>query len=79
MGGSHSLPCNETARQIWEWCVLRNIWLSISHTPREINVIADLASRVFENSTDWKLHVDVFNRIVNILGTPTIDMFALRL
>ena len=51
----------------------------MSHTPGEINVIADRASRVFDNSTDWKLHVDVFNRIVNILGIPTIDMFALRL
>ena len=47
MGGSHSLPCNDIARQIWEWCVPRNIWLSVSYIPGEINVIADQASRVF--------------------------------
>ena len=41
----------------------------------EINVTADQASRVFDDSTEWKLNVDVFNRIV----TPTIDMFASRL
>ena len=33
----------------------------------------------FDDSTEWKLNVGVFNRIVNILGTPTIDMFASRL
>ena len=79
MGGSHSLPCNDIARQIWEWCIPRNIWLSISHIPRAINVIADQASRVFNDSTEWKLDVHVFNRIVNILGQPTIDLFASRL
>ena len=79
MGGSHFLPCNDIARQMWEWCVPRNIWLSISHIPRVINVIADQASRVFDDSTEWKLNVDFFNRIVNILGTPTINMFASQL
>ena len=79
MGGSHSLPCNDIARQIWEWCIPRNIWLSISHIPGAINVITDQASRVFDDSTEWKLDVHVFNRIVNILGQPTIDLFASRL
>ena len=67
MGGSHSLPWNDIARKIWEWCIPRNMWLSISHIPEEINVIADQASRVFDDSAGWNLNVDVFNRIVNIL------------
>ena len=79
MVGSHSLPCNDIVRQMWDWCIPRNIWLSLGHTPGEINVIADQASRVFDDSTEWKLNVAIFNRIVNILGTPTIDMFASRL
>ena len=79
MGGSHSLLCNNIAREIWEWCIPRNIWISVSHIPGEFNVIADQASRVFDDSTEWKLNVDVFNRIVKLLGTPTIDMFASRL
>ena len=48
MGGSHSVPWNDIARKIWEWCIPRNIWLSISIIPKEINVIADQASRVFD-------------------------------
>lgn len=71
MGGSPSLPCNDIARQIWEWCILRNIWLSISHIPGEINVIADQAL-VSDDSTEWKLDVDVLNRILNNLR-PSIN------
>ena len=71
-GGSHFLPSNDITRQIWEWCLTRNIWVSISHISMEINVTADQASRVFDDSTEWKLNVDVFNRIVDILITPTI-------
>lgn len=70
-GGSHSLTCNDITRQIWEWCLPRIIWVSTSPIPVEI--------RAFDDSTEWKLNVDVFNTIVNILGTPTIDMFASRL
>ena len=44
----------------------------MSHIPEEIDVIADQASRVFDDSTEWKLNVAVFNKTVNILGTPTI-------
>lgn len=76
IGGSHSLPFNDIAIQIWKWCVPRNVWLSISPIPGELNVIADQTSRGFHGLTEWKLDVDVFNRIVNILGTTTIDMFA---
>ena len=60
MGGSHSLPCNDIARKIWEWCIPRNVWLCISHIPGEIIVIADQVSRVFDDSTEWKLNAAVF-------------------
>jgi len=34
---------------------------------------------VFDDSTEWKLDVDVFKMITHALGTPSIDMFASRL
>ena len=67
------------ARRIWEQCIPRHIWLTVSHIPGEINVTADKASRVFDDSTEWKLAVDVFKMITHALGTPSIDMFASRL
>ena len=79
MGGSHSLLCSDMARRIWERCIPRHIWLTVRHIPGEINVIADKASRVFDDSTEWKLDVDVFKMITHALRTPSIDMFASQL
>ena len=33
MGTSHSDPCNSLAKEIWEWCIVRKIWLSVAHIP----------------------------------------------
>ena len=30
MGGSHSLTCNGIARNIWLWCITRNMWCCIT-------------------------------------------------
>lgn len=79
MGGSHSLVCNDIAQDIWAWCLHRNIWLSAAHLPGSQNVAADKASRVFNDSTEWKLHSDIYQMIVSKFFTPTIDLFASRL
>lgn len=72
VGGSHSFLCNDKAKHIWNWCILRQIWLAIGHIPGELNEIADSASRMFDDSTEWKLNADDD-------GNPRIDMFAPRL
>ena len=59
MGGIKSADCNNMARQIWLWCIEREIWLSACHIPGSINVEADSESRVFNTSTEWSLHPDV--------------------
>lgn len=79
MGGAHSLPYHYMAREIWDWCLTRNIWLTVSHIPGAHNVIADKASRVFDDSKEWKLDVEIFCKVIKHLGTPEIDMFASRL
>ena len=43
MGGCHSVGCNSLAREIWDWCIHRNIWLSAAHLPGIKNVAADKA------------------------------------
>ena len=30
MGTSHSHSCNSMAKKIWEWCIEKNIWLSVA-------------------------------------------------
>ena len=79
MGGSHSLDCIEIAQAIWLFCQPRDIWLTVSHIPGKHNVVADKASRTFDDSKEWKLDVDVFHKIISRWGKPDIDIFASRL
>ena len=79
MGGSHSCQCNVMAKDIWQFCIERNIWLTAAHLPGHLNVIADEKSRVFDDKTEWKLNAHVFQHVVQKLVTPNIDLFASRL
>ena len=37
MGTSHSDSCNSVAKEIWEWCIDRKVWLSAAHIPGKQN------------------------------------------
>lgn len=76
MGGTHSIKCNEVARDIWEWAISRNNWLLPCYIPGILNVEADFASRVFDDTTEWMLHKKVFQDITSVFGIPDIDLFA---
>lgn len=78
MGGVRSEQCNNLAKQIWEWCIERSIWLSASHIPG-IDNEADSESRKFRENVEWKLNPAIFQTITKIWGHPNIDMFASRL
>ena len=77
-GGRKSL-CNSLARQIWEWAIDRDLWLTASHLPGVLNVEADRQSRISHRNTEWKLKTKIFQRIATLWGTPNIDLFASRL
>lgn len=49
MGTSHFDSCNSIAKDIWEWCVARNIWLSIAHIPHKQNLVAEFESQTGAN------------------------------
>ena len=50
MGGTHSPECNSVTKELWLWCIKRNIWLSAAHIPGIYNVIADHKSRHFKDT-----------------------------
>ena len=79
MGGIKSLNCNDMAVQIWEWCSLRNIWISASHIPGSKNVEADKESSKSNDSTEWSLSMTVYNRLAQLWGPFQVDLFASRL
>ena len=78
-GGSRSQQCNVLAKDIWTFCIARNIWLTAAHLPGHLNVLADERSRVFDDKTEWKLNASVFQNIVMAFVKPAIDLFASRL
>ena len=79
MGGTHSLERNKIAREIWTWCIQRNIWVTAISLPGKQNVDADRESRTFNDKTEWSLEENIFQSIVKTYGMPSIDLLASRI
>ena len=45
MGTSHSDQCNTVPKEIWQFCIQRDIWVSAAYVPGKENVEADEESR----------------------------------
>jgi len=58
-----------------------NHWfLSASHVPGRLNILADQLSRRSEIiSTEWELHQEAAQLLFQRWGTPNIDLFATKL
>ncbi|KAL4225084.1 hypothetical protein ACF0H5_015778 [Mactra antiquata] len=78
-GGLQSVILDDLAKEIWNWCIVRNLYISAVHIQGVNNTIADHYSRVFSDSSEWMLKQDIFNRICEQFLTPDIDLFASRL
>ena len=52
MGRQKPEDCNSLAKETWEWCIERNLWISTAHILGCNNVEADLFSRELENLTE---------------------------
>ena len=59
-GGTKSQTLIETARQVWEWCLQRNITLSAQYLLGLENVRTDFLSRYLTDRTDWHLNPTIF-------------------
>lgn len=79
MGTSHSIPCNKLAKQIWEWCLKRGLWISAAHIPGKDNLVADFESRRNQRESEWMLDKAALTDALHKLHfTPEIDLFASR-
>ena len=79
MGGCRSLECNSIAKDIWDWAIDKDIWLSAAHIPGSSNIDADQLSRNLNLDLEWMLSAPIFQGIVPLFGKPDIDLFASRL
>ena len=78
-GGIRSLDSHKISLEIWEWAIEKKFHLSAEHIPGHTNDLADRASRVFHESTEWELDSHVFSKIIHTFGSIQVDLFASRL
>ena len=77
MGGIVSEKCNDLSKQIWDLCIMENIWISAVHIPGKQNTIADFMSGFLNENTQWQLSPSILNKIVRTFDfEPEIDLFA---
>ena len=79
LGGTVSQSLTAITKDLWLWCLQRDITLIAEHLPGVQNTIADKESRVMKDRTDWMLNPEVFHRIDRLLGPLAVDLFASRL
>lgn len=78
MGGIRYPKLNSVAREIWNWCEARNIWVHASYIKSKENKIADTESRILEPETEFELSNEAFLKIKRKFVNPEIDLFASR-
>lgn len=78
MGGIQHDHLNKVARDIWNWCESRNLWIFASYIRSAENVDADAESRIRNIDTEWELSNDAFRSATAKLGLPSVDLFASR-
>ena len=64
------------AKDLWMWCLERNIHITAQHLPGVMNHIADAESRTMRDRLDWKLNPVIFRKIDQTLGPLEVDLFA---
>ena len=79
MGTSHSDIINKYTKDVWEWCIERDIWLIPTYVCSWDN-FADLPSRRTYLDGEWMFNIDIFNKaMLDLNFKPDVDLFASRL
>ena len=79
MGGIRFKNLNKIARELWEFCESKNMFVFASYISSGDNFLADFESRRKEPKTEYELALDIFAKIKRELGSPKIDLFASRI
>ncbi|KAL7300728.1 hypothetical protein TKK_0006707 [Trichogramma kaykai] len=78
MGGTRFAHLHSAAREIWQFCEERNIWIFASYISSSNNFEADEESRRVEPETEYSLSDSSFEVIIKRWNRPEIDLFASR-
>ncbi len=78
-GGTVCPNLMSLTKNLWPWCMERNIMLQAQHLPGRLNVVADEESRTLTDRSDWSLDCAVFGQLDALWGQLRVDLFASRL
>ena len=78
-GGTISKDLIVLTRDLWMWCLERNIHIQAQYLPGVMNQVADMESRSMKDRSDWKLDRSVFLKINKRYGPVEVDLFTTRL
>lgn len=78
IGGVQFVNLNKIAKDIWQWCEERGIWIFASYIASRKNIEADFESRKLESNTEIELSNGIFTELKILFGKPEIDIFASR-
>nr|XP_058956687.1 uncharacterized protein LOC131783926 [Pocillopora verrucosa] len=67
MGTCHSNLNNKLVQQIWEWCILHGICLTVAHIQGKSNTEADRESRLSRKETEWCLDRSIYSAVIQKL------------
>lgn len=72
MGSSKSTQLNNLAKEMWTWCINKNIWLSAGHIAGKLNTSADNKSHNFSHKHEWALSKNTFTRSFQCILSLTL-------
>ena len=80
MGGIiRSETGNNIACRIWHFCNENKLCVSATHMPVKNNIEADHQSIILQDATEWKLHPELFHKIVDKFGKLSMEIFASKI
>ena len=79
LGGTKNEHMIRLSKEMWHYLLNRNMAITAEYLPSVLNTVADRESRKKPDSSEWLLHLNVFQAVSRLLGSPTIDLFSSRL
>jgi hypothetical protein len=78
MGGTRSLILFNVVKELWDHCLTHQIILTACHLPGISNQKADEESRVYRDTSNWKLNHEIFTQIFTQNNDKACDAGRLR-
>ena len=74
LGGTISRHLVNLTKNLWMWCLERNIHITVQHLPGSLNTIVNAEMQT--DRTNWKVNPIIFHETNHLWGPLEVDLFA---